>query len=105
MWTNGGEKVSRRETKSIFQTGRVRDQESVVALKWSGARPGERIVTQERGLQLRRASAGAVQDDAGLGGLSGRVKSRRGSDTAVQEGVTKTVPFHRCRKSSQVMRA
>ena len=45
VWTNGSEEVSRRETKSVFQTGRVRDQESVVALKWSGARPGERLVT------------------------------------------------------------
>ena len=37
------------------EQGRVGDQESVAALKWSRARPGERVVTQERGLQLRRA--------------------------------------------------
>ena len=40
-----------------------------------------------RGLQFRRASAGAAQDDAGVGGLFGRAESRRRSDTAVQEGV------------------
>ena len=70
------------------EQGRVGDQESVVALEWSGARPGERRVTQGRGLQLRGAPAGAAQDDAGLGGLSGWAESWRGSDTFVQDGVT-----------------
>src|SRR3990172_5181585 len=73
------------------EQGRVGDQESVVALNWSRARPGERIVTQERGIQLRRAFARTAQYDAGLGGLSGRAESRRGSDSAVQEGVTKRI--------------
>lgn len=48
---------------------------------------------RQRGLQLRRASAGAAQDDAGLGGLFGRAESRRRSDTAVQEGVTTRPPL------------
>ena len=43
--------------------------------------------------QLRRASAGTAQDDAGLGGLFGWTESGRGSDTAVQKGVNKNRPF------------
>jgi hypothetical protein len=43
--------------------------------------------------QLRRAFAGAAQDDAGLGGLFGWTEGWYGSDTAVQKGVNKNRPF------------
>jgi len=43
----------------------------------------------QRGLQLCRASAGATQDDAGLGGLSGRPEVWDGRDSAVSNRLAK----------------
>jgi hypothetical protein len=84
MWTNGRADVCRREARQSSAHGRVGDQQTVVALKWGEAKPGEWSITPGRRLSTRIVGSRPCRETDGRDALwVGRGVSNSGAPSSV----------------------